>query len=1345
MAPSQLPFEGDAQAGARVAGARRPGRESYLTTKRSCTRVWARWALRRAVVHCALGWMVVSAPALARAQAECVGDCGGVGRVTAADLVLMTLIAGGDEEVSACPAGGAGEDGRITADEIDQAVQNIFACGEPVSYEALAGEFYHIAYPAPVVTLQQAAAIVSALEHAGEMDETQIRTFLAPLLSELGVDAERIGQTEIFAEREASDCEDCLATCTGRCVQSPRGDCFCYERLPTDPPARLNIAILFLESAVDEQTAFDALRIPCSDVLLPGGVHDNFSTANGIEPTSQSPGLLALIQGAGNPPADFDATAIDRIFGQSFTLPPGKCLAAAKLLFRVRPISGNPGPGSRNDLLRLGFVSAGQFVGASWATYFGTGNTGLPAQLTQQWTPGNFPPPGVPFVLNLAALQGGTTLLPDLQAKGFLDVYMQDDSSMDYVDLVVRLCNCPTPTPTPSRTPTRTSTAPTATATPSPSPGPCSIAVCKQTTPAGGTGFNFSSGFIGLQGITVDDGMCVTRPLACGPIFEVFEVSQPTSTLSNVSCMVSSGSFGLFSILGASVNPTGGFEPGDNQVLFSLNPGTFMQCIFTNILHPTPTSTITATPTTTLTPTRSATATVTATPPATPTATAVGTPTCVAPPPNLVAWWPLDEPAGSTTVVDIGLPLPNNGVPQPGPIEPFPPGGPGPASVSGNLVTTPPDRALYHYTQTAYVEVPHSSDFNLANSNLTIDAWVKPLPGPWSASRDDLHVYTVVDKLNLAANTGYAFYVQVRSSCPTCSPQPPSGGAPSTTEFRLAFALGTGSGLTIYTSAPFYSGSGTVFPFPTPASPLAPQPPSWTHVTVSVDRSQNLGKFYVDGSHLSGSDFAAAVGVNNTVPVWLGGTRLYGTPHAPNFVEFTLNEIEIFDEVLTPVEIQGIASANGGKCKPTAAATPSATRTRTGTATASSTRTRTPTATATATRTRTATPTNTPPCVTPPADMIAWWTADNTTADLSGNGFTGAFFQPPGAYTAGKVGAAFSFPTIPDFVQASPNLNFSGDFSIDAWIQTTNAAQAAVIDKRLNAGSNPVGYYLSVFGGTLAFELGDGQPSLLHVSPGPVISDGNWHHVAVTVDRGSTTGGRLYVDGAPVHTFDPTTRPGSIANAFSLRIGQQWVGAIAFQGAIDEVELFDRELQGSEVQAIFQAGSGGKCKTPLSTRTRTPTVTRSATPTRTASPSHTPTLPQTATATRTATPPCFAELCVTKFNDLDGDGALDPGETGLGGWTINVVDSSMNVVPIITGAQGTTCTGIPAPASYTAFEVPQGGWTQTFPPPPGTHVFFAECPQLINIAFGNMQVGVPTATRTATATATRTTNLFPNE
>ena len=123
---------------------------------------------------------------------------------------------------------------------------------------------------------------------------------------------------------------------------------------------------------------------------------------------------------------------------------------------------------------------------------------------------------------------------------------------------------------------------------------------------------------------------------------------------------------------------------------------------------------------------------------------------------------------------------------------------------------------------------------------------------------------------------------------------------------------------------------------------------------------------------------------------------------------------------------------------------------------------------------------------------------------------------------------------------------------------------------------------------------------------------------------------------------------------------------------------------------------------------------------------------------------------MTKFNDLDHDGVQDPFEPGMGGWTINLSDPHMNVIPIVTGAGGTTCTGIPGGLQYLAVETAQAGWTQSFPPPPGSQSFFIECGQLINISFGNYQPGVstptstPTKTATPTNTPTRTATRTPN-
>lgn len=137
----------------------------------------------------------------------------------------------------------------------------------------------------------------------------------------------------------------------------------------------------------------------------------------------------------------------------------------------------------------------------------------------------------------------------------------------------------------------------------------------------------------------------------------------------------------------------------------------------------------------------------------------------------------------------------------------------------------------------------------------------------------------------------------------------------------------------------------------------------------------------------------------------------------------------------------------------------------------------------------------------------------------------------------------------------------------------------------------------------------------------------------------------------------------------------------------------------------------------------------------------TPTPTPTRTASFTPTP-CFAEVCVLKFNDINGNGTQDTGESGLAGWNIEITDLKGNVVAFITtGAGGTFCTGVPASTTYTVFEVPQAGWTQTFPPAPGIHTVFVECGQLVNLEFGNFQN--PTATPTRTPTKTKTPNVPP--
>jgi len=95
-----------------------------------------------------------------------------------------------------------------------------------------------------------------------------------------------------------------------------------------------------------------------------------------------------------------------------------------------------------------------------------------------------------------------------------------------------------------------------------------------------------------------------------------------------------------------------------------------------------------------------------------------------------------------------------------------------------------------------------------------------------------------------------------------------------------------------------------------------------------------------------------------------------------------------------------------------------------------------------------------------------------------------------------------------------------------------------------------------------------------------VPTDGQWHHVAVSVQRTSTNGGQFYVDGLPAGaTFNPTAYAGSLSNNAPLVVGALTSSLTYWLGGIDEVEMFNRALAPGEIQAIYSAGSSGKCKT----------------------------------------------------------------------------------------------------------------------------------------------------------------------
>ena len=239
-------------------------------------------------------------------------------------------------------------------------------------------------------------------------------------------------------------------------------------------------------------------------------------------------------------------------------------------------------------------------------------------------------------------------------------------------------------------------------------------------------------------------------------------------------------------------------------------------------------------------------------------------------------------------------------------------------------------------------------------------------------------------------------------------------------------------------------------------------------------------------------------------------------------------------------------------------------------------------------------------CVHPPIGLISWWPGDGNADDLvdrnSGTLQNGATFAS-GFVTSGND-QAFSFDGTGSYVLVPHNANLNvQSHSIEAWIRTpdfTPPISFLTILSKTTPAPFKISFGLFVRGfhpkpedfppGSLVGALTQPENNILESNGAANVTDGHFHHVAVTYD--APTGVlRVYVDGK----LDGQTEldPGTLPNTHNLPAS---IGAdlsvdggnpdTFFNGLIDELALYKRALSALEIKAIFDAGSAGKCKLP---------------------------------------------------------------------------------------------------------------------------------------------------------------------
>jgi hypothetical protein len=210
------------------------------------------------------------------------------------------------------------------------------------------------------------------------------------------------------------------------------------------------------------------------------------------------------------------------------------------------------------------------------------------------------------------------------------------------------------------------------------------------------------------------------------------------------------------------------------------------------------------------------------------------------------------------------------------------------------------------------------------------------------------------------------------------------------------------------------------------------------------------------------------------------------------------------------------------------------------------------------------------------SDLLAYYTADNTPNDALGT-YNGTLTNGA-TYGTGIINNGFSFDGVNDYVDIGNNLDFDGStpFSISCWIKTSVTGANQVFVSKFN--SSTVGYLFrkSSNGSNLNFVIGAGSSAYFSInSVGLNLVNNVYSMITVTYDGTGGAGVKFYQDGVLLSNSGiwNTYNGSSSSNTESFKIGS-FDNSYFFNGSIDEVSVFNKELSASEVTELYNSGAG---------------------------------------------------------------------------------------------------------------------------------------------------------------------------
>lgn len=206
-----------------------------------------------------------------------------------------------------------------------------------------------------------------------------------------------------------------------------------------------------------------------------------------------------------------------------------------------------------------------------------------------------------------------------------------------------------------------------------------------------------------------------------------------------------------------------------------------------------------------------------------------------------------------------------------------------------------------------------------------------------------------------------------------------------------------------------------------------------------------------------------------------------------------------------------------------------------------------------------------------PSGLVAAYSLDETSdTRLADQSIYAAYGTMQGTLSsvAGKVDTALSFNGSTQAVSIASNsqTQLSSAGTLEAWVKSsTTSGNMAAVSKSNN-------FWLGLSSGKAAMY---DWTSATMCSDTTVIADGNWHHIAVTLNSGVANGSTVYVDGSAKKTctWTPASQTGYVA------LGAVQSGASTytqyFTGSLDYVKILNRLLSADELSAEYTGQNSG--------------------------------------------------------------------------------------------------------------------------------------------------------------------------